>query len=62
MIDITFSINRFDEDGDCVECGIYLHFGDTTIRIGNHVKDAVLLKGQIDKIVGKILYEYGGML
>lgn len=55
MIDITFSIDRFDEDGDCVECGIYLHFGDTAIRIGNHTKDAVLLKEQIDKIVDEIL-------
>jgi len=29
----SFSINRNDTDGDVWEEGVYLHFGDTTVRV-----------------------------
>lgn len=35
----TFSVNDFDFEGDVVEKGIYLHFGDTRIKVADSGAD-----------------------
>ena len=38
--DISFSVNRYDGDGDIYEEGIYLHFGDdVSIRFADSIED-----------------------
>lgn len=37
--DISFSINSHDRDGDVFEGGIYLHFGETRIRVADSLND-----------------------
>lgn len=34
----TFSINRYDRNGDMFEDGIYLNFNSTTIKITDSIK------------------------
>ena len=34
----TFSINLHDEDGDVVCAGIYLHYGDTVIKVASTIR------------------------
>lgn len=42
-----FSINEYDKDGDISEEGIFLHFGDTRIKVGNSLKELELLENNI---------------
>ena len=42
---ISFSVHEYDRDGDIVERGIYLHFGDTRVKVSDDIenfKDVVL--------------------
>jgi hypothetical protein len=34
----TFSINKYDRDGDVYEEGIYLHYMETTIRVATTIE------------------------
>ena len=34
----TFSINQHDSDGDIYDCGIYLHYGHTSIRVAKNMR------------------------
>jgi len=36
--DVLFSVNDYDSDGDVHEEGIYLHFGDTRIKVADSLK------------------------
>lgn len=44
---IYFSINSYDSDGDIYEDGVYLHFGDTTIRVAENY---IEFKEVVDRI------------
>lgn len=44
---IYFSINSYDSDGDVYEDGVYLHFGDTTIRVAENY---IEFKEVVDRI------------
>jgi len=35
--EVTFSINEYDEDGDVVTEGIYLHFEDTRVLVAEGI-------------------------
>jgi hypothetical protein len=35
----TFTINDYDKDGDIFDAGIFLHFGDTRIKVGKTMDD-----------------------
>jgi hypothetical protein len=55
---ITFSINEYDKDGDITDNGVFLHFGDTRVKVCDSIlefDDVVLhlrcIQGEInDKI------------
>jgi hypothetical protein len=54
---ITFSVNDYDQDGDISERGIYLHFDETRIRIGN-LDCLNLFKNKIDRMIKEISENY----
>ena len=37
--DITFSLSMQSRDGDCIEHGVFLHFGHTTIKVAETVEE-----------------------
>jgi len=37
--DITFSINQYDKDGDIVNEGVFIHFGETTIKVSETITE-----------------------
>lgn len=37
--EITFSINRYGKDGDVLEEGVFLHFGETSVKAANSVTE-----------------------
>ena len=37
--EVSFSINSYDKDGYDYEKGIFLHFGDTRIRVAETIVD-----------------------
>ena len=32
-MEVTFSVNSYDKDGDILEGGIFLHFGGTRVKV-----------------------------
>lgn len=38
-MNVTFSINEYDFEGDIVEKGIYLHFGHTKIKVADNMEE-----------------------
>lgn len=36
---VMFSVNRYDKDGDVVEKGVYLWFGETSVRVAGGLDD-----------------------
>lgn len=47
-MDISYSINSYDADGDIVEGGFFLHFGEVRIKVADNVHE---LQNVVDKIV-----------
>jgi hypothetical protein len=45
----TFSINDYDSDGDIFGNGVFLHFGDTRIKISDDIEG---FNGFIDHLKG----------
>lgn len=37
--DITFSVNEYDRDGDCIDKGVFLHFGQTRVKVSDSIKE-----------------------
>jgi hypothetical protein len=37
--DIMFSINDYDQDGDCTQTGVFLHFGDTRVKAADNFEE-----------------------
>jgi len=36
---VCFSVNRYDEDGDELERGIFIHFGDTMVKVAENIEE-----------------------
>ena len=61
LTDISFSVDRFDCDGDKWEMGVYLHFGETSIRVAElSCEDLDALEAKIKIIVSEIKDTYLG--
>lgn len=39
MHKVTFSVHNYDSDGDIQEPGIYLHFGDTRVKVAENLEE-----------------------
>lgn len=49
--DIFFSVHDYDQDGDAVNKGIFLHFGETRIKVSNNLDE---FKEVVDRINGMV--------
>lgn len=56
--DCSFSINEYDSDGDLLESGIHLHFGDTRIRVAKNKEGLKCFEKQLQKIFKEIHENY----
>lgn len=56
--DITFTVNQYDKDGDIIEEGIYLNFGDTTVKVATNFTEFKTIIWQMEKIVKEISENY----
>jgi hypothetical protein len=56
-MNVFFSVNEFDRDGDLVEEGVYLHFGDTKVKVAEDLKgykDFVTELQRMDKEISEV--------
>lgn len=56
--EIRFSVNRYDRDGDISETGIYLHFGDTAVKVAETVRELEEVVDVLSLIVAEIKENY----
>lgn len=52
--DITFSVNQYDKDGEVIDEGIFLYFGDTSIKVASNFEEFKTILWQMQKIVNEI--------
>ncbi|MBW4460511.1 MAG: hypothetical protein KME47_09760 [Nodosilinea sp. WJT8-NPBG4] len=53
-----FSINTYDSDGDIVTEGIFLHFGDTSIKIATDIEGYDAFIEHLQKVRGELVESY----
>jgi len=58
--DVLFSVNDYDADGDVTGRGIYLHFGETRIKVSDNLKDFRDVADRIASMVDEIAENYPG--
>jgi hypothetical protein len=56
--DIKFSVNDYDQDGDVLEKGIYLHFGMTRISVAENLEEFKKIVPHMQKIIKEIEENY----
>ena len=54
----TFSINRHDRDGDVFDEGVFLHFGDTSVKVADSIADFKSFKIHISSMEQEIIENY----
>lgn len=59
--DVMFSVHEYDADGDVVERGIYLHFGETRIKVSDNLKDFRDVADRIASMIDEIADNYPGL-
>lgn len=57
-IDVLFSVNEYDKDGDVHDPGIFLHFGNVKIKVAESVSDLTDFINQIKRIQKEIVENY----
>ena len=57
-MEILFSVNKYDKDGDVVESGIYLHFNDLFSFKVERVSDLESVINKLKKIKAEIKETY----
>ena len=58
LSEISFSINEYDSWGDCIDEGIFLHFGDTKIRVTNTLEEFDIMINRLSRMVNDIRKNY----
>ena len=56
--DVLFSVNTYDRDGDCLETGIFLHFGETQIKVADTISEFVQVAERISSMEKEIRENY----
>lgn len=57
---VTFSVNSYDRDGDILDDGVFLHFGNTAIKVADNFQDFLVFTEKIEKIKKEISESYWG--
>jgi hypothetical protein len=55
---ILYSIDEYDKDGDRSEEGIYLHFGDTKIKIADRPENTPGVIADLEQLINQLHGEY----
>lgn len=55
---ILYSIDEYDKDGDRSEEGIYLHFGDTKIKIADRLENTPGVIADLEQLINQLHGEY----
>ncbi len=54
LTDIMFSVHDYDQDGDIHNAGIFLHFGETRVKVADDLEGfkaaAKRITGMVDEI------------
>jgi hypothetical protein len=58
MNEVTFSVNNYDNEGDISQLGIYLHFGETRIRVAENLTDFKKFQNELDATYKEIKENY----
>jgi hypothetical protein len=56
--DVMFSVNEYDQDGDINDEGIYLHFGDTRVKVASSIVEFKQFVDRISSMVDEIEENY----
>lgn len=56
---ILWSINEYDKDGDITEEGIYLHLGNTKIRVATDLEDFRIFLTDLNDMLPEITENWG---
>lgn len=59
--DILYSINEYDQDGDCIDEGVFLHFGQTKIKVADTLEEFCGVANHINDILKEIEKYYGNI-
>lgn len=55
---VLFSVNRYDDDGDVVGEGVYLHFGETIVRVAETTEDLDAFEKNIKDLIEEVRTNY----
>jgi hypothetical protein len=56
--DILFSVHDYDKDGDVISSGIFLHFGETRIKVADNLDEFKKVTERISGMVDEIRDNY----
>ena len=56
--EITFYVNIYDSDGDVVEKGIFLNFGDTSVKAAENISDFRSIVEHMELMIREIEENY----
>lgn len=56
--DVLFQVNDYDSDGDLSSIGIFLHFGDTRVKVADDLKEFKEFGEIIHKMIREIEETY----
>lgn len=59
MTDILFSTNEYDKDGDCINKGVFLHFGQVRIKVSDTIEEFYSVVNRINDIRMNLLLLIG---
>lgn len=57
-IDILFSVNDYDKDGDVADQGVFLHFRDARVKVARDMEEFRALPARIQSMVDEIAQNY----
>lgn len=57
-MNVTFTVGIYDRAGDLTEDGIYLHFGDTMVRVADDLPTLELFQENITRIVTEVAEKF----
>lgn len=59
--DVLFSVHDYDQDGDILERGIFLHFGSTRVKVAETLKEFKTVTDTISGMAEEIKDNYRGL-
>ncbi len=52
--EILFTVNEYDRDGDLIERGIFLHFGETRIKVAENADEFAAVVKRLGRMTEEI--------